>query len=903
MHNKKIMSLLCIIGGLTACGGTGSSTPQKADESTANQKNKLKIVTISRTSTIPTNSGSIGKHFLTVNNFTGKNLRLNSVEVSGKNGLVNRSINFLNRAFGGAGYDSRVNYYSCNNLQASSTCTLQFTPDEMDGATSVRLNYVDSQNKEYVAAQLVDYSSDIVNNNGFLLNNAHIGNIASTTPYSIAIPFVADDDFSSVEVSSDIMTISKSVDCSNGVRKGSHCTALLTFPAGPAEYYDSNITIRGTKNDGSIREAVARSGNTYNDFAHLSINNGSLVLDAKNGITSATLQLVNVGTAQAKNISDKIVVDGSSVNGINGKDNHVKTTYSCGGNKDKTSLAAALGSNDLDSAQACEIKFTLDNPNAFGTLSYSLMYQNGAGGNSQSKSFTNIYYLGLGEASSNFFIKGKLDFTNSQQGSSLKKIITVQNNGKNELSDIKVQASTKINIINNGCENTTLNTNETCNITAQYQAPNTEEDGTDVLEVVAKDNARSEIKRTVTVPYSTLAVGAGNNLLISPKDVFGLAIVADGTTIESYIVSIQNVGNTEFTIAEYEKDKYPTGLTIGAAKKLSDNTTENPLEGLKKDVKLKAKESGELIFSYGPLLDTDLTADEIFGRADTLLKGKFAGSQFDYSSTPIVVDYKAVKTTVAGYIKTKVVIDQGNYVPSSTKVATASMTYSTVSNPGLTGFRVTSSNIPVGWIEDLTAAVPAGSTRCPTTNNGLGDINANTIKNCVVQFAYAPANPFAGSAFHYTSFVDGIEKELRPLGYTIKGIPDVGIIVVEEPKNGENSNNDLSAKFKPTTFAGISVLATKVATAITTPPPGYDEYDVEFSATSNDPGVGDITIKPYFDNNDNALSVSSTSCDIASPTTKCTIKMHGKTGAGLPFVAIDGSDPTYRMYDGVINFN
>ena len=357
---------------LVACGSGNAKLPSQNES-----------VSISATSTIPTNLGISGSHELKVDNHTGKKLTLNNFYLSGAKGN-----------------DSRINLSGCETLAADSSCVVRFSPDEADGSAVLKLEFIDENGKLYSAAQLVEYSSQVNQSNGFYVSSSNFDKVNSTANYSLAIPFVADDDYSSISIDTSIKALSKSVDCAQGTSKGSHCTVLLSLPAAnqKAGSYNNSITIKGVKADGSVNSASIVSHVSYRDVAHLAISNGPIIIKVANltagdASLSQTIKIVNNGNQTAENISTTSVTGTSWLDGITtvaGAASLLNKQITCNGN---TTILANLP-DSLPSGDFCEIKFTLTKPNTTGSEDYRVSYAGGINGTNLTTTTTKIYFHG-----------------------------------------------------------------------------------------------------------------------------------------------------------------------------------------------------------------------------------------------------------------------------------------------------------------------------------------------------------------------------------------------------------------------------------------------------------------------------------------------------------------------------
>ncbi len=373
LNYKTKLLILCLSASLAACGGD-----------IANPESQHKSVSISATSIIPTSLGiSGGGHALKVDNHTGKNLTLSSFYLSGAK----------------ENHDSRINLAGCKTLAKDSSCVLIFSPDEADGSAVLKLDFVDENGERYSAAQLVEYSSQVVESNGFYVSNANLDSLTATAAYSVAIPFVADDDYSSISIDSSVKALSQSVDCANGTSKGNHCTALLTLPAADQNSgsYPNTITIKGVKADGSVNTASIASRVSYSDVAHLAISNGPLLIQANSPTSghpslSQQIMIVNNGDRTATNIAASSLVGASWSDGITTPSGAslLTKTINCNG------TTQATLPTQLEKGKFCEVTFTLTKPNATGSEDYSVSYFGGINGTTKlTTATTKVYFRGL----------------------------------------------------------------------------------------------------------------------------------------------------------------------------------------------------------------------------------------------------------------------------------------------------------------------------------------------------------------------------------------------------------------------------------------------------------------------------------------------------------------------------
>lgn len=384
----NIMLPLLSISLLASCSG-GPCVGIGATSGVTSEINP-KIVAISSSVVVPTNNNINGRHLLAVNNLTEKDLILTSYNVVSDH-YTNDDISKTRKI----NVNSAISLSNCNILKSNNACQISFVPEEQDGSMILQLEYSAKDGSIYKAVQLVEYSSRVNKYDGFIVSNANIGNIFSTNQYSIAIPFVADDDYQSIEVLSKIKPLSYQLDCADGLNKNEACTAILTLPAESQIGYSNEITIKGLAYDGVYHQVKLDSGNTYAEAATLSINQwSSIILPTENGSNSSkTIRLVNCGTKVALKVADSLQLDQTWLNGgINNHANSIAKKIVCDG-KDLSMLPELINPGSF-----CEISFVLKDTNSVGAHNYAVSYDKNILGLPLTTLKSKVYYLGPQDA-------------------------------------------------------------------------------------------------------------------------------------------------------------------------------------------------------------------------------------------------------------------------------------------------------------------------------------------------------------------------------------------------------------------------------------------------------------------------------------------------------------------------
>ncbi len=620
VNNLKLISLLCISAGLTACSGSGNVSSNRDNPLGMNKPTQNKSVTISRLPTIPTN-GSIGQHYLRVTNNTDETLKLKDFKISKSDSskILDRMYDSVNRALGGSGYDPRISMATCETLLKDSSCTIAFTPDSSDGSTGVQLNFNANNGEQFSAAQLINYSSQSTQQGGFIVNNDSIQHIDSTVNYSISIPFITNDDYATIDVVSRVITLDKSVDCTKDVKKGAHCTATLTLPVASAAGYANDISLVGKKADGTQKIAYLSSGSRAADSASVVMSNNAQVLTADKNPANNVLKvtLVNNGDIDAIGFADKHTAIQSWESGITAS-------------SDKTYLSKSSDclANISVHGQMCEVEFRLENPNASGFDRYNISYLNGDGGfGEKAEQSTILYYKGLltdgGVSGSDdylYTVAGSLNFDKTAVNRSITQSLSIKNVGREILYNIKVaglptdKGFTQVS----NCPQS-LAVGSSCSYNITY-SPTELQAATEVatVKVLAYKQLSEELEDVVAPPrefsllYSAIDEGGAGFVFLTPAPEFSAELGA-GAVKKSIVM--QNTGSVPYDLQSIRVapgQTWPAKLVATAPAMFGDSP--NPLSGLVLtggestaiNKRIAASESAVLEYVYGPFTEGEL---------------------------------------------------------------------------------------------------------------------------------------------------------------------------------------------------------------------------------------------------------------------------------------------------------
>ncbi len=219
---------------------------------------------------------------------------------------------------------------ACSSILAQqSTCIIKIKPQGSDGRFALNANFQgQSSNSIYTAAQLIQYGA-VAANNGFSSGAATLTAVAATNQiYYISLPFVLDNTYSGLNVTSNVNPVSAAiVSCmGNAYTAGNSCTAHLAFHGGS---YLNTITISGiasvaqalTQSKLGLNASTIESNTTSFQLQASSLNMGNLINDGLNAVIRVAqgvtpISIMNNGLASA-NITGIIGANGMVISESN----------------------------------------------------------------------------------------------------------------------------------------------------------------------------------------------------------------------------------------------------------------------------------------------------------------------------------------------------------------------------------------------------------------------------------------------------------------------------------------------------------------------------------------------------------------------------------------------------------
>lgn len=739
--------LLLMLGALiTSCNNGSETTKSTLNEiASAPVPSRMPAVVISRIATIPVNTGDTGTHAIRVDNHTNHNLRLINAQID------NNTIE-----------DSAA---GCNILSQDRACSIPVAPKNSQEATVIRLSYKDETGKIYNAAQLINYSPTVMSRDGFIVSEGEFAEIYSTNDYSLTIPFIADDDYDELDVSSDVMMLDKHLDCSGKITKGTHCTATLTLPAATGAGYGNQITLIGKTSSGQLKQYRFNSRAYFEDRPSLVLSGGPLAVKASNaqGANNSTiLRVVNNGVLPVSIFSEEYKALSSEIHGTIAQSNVTsalaKTIANCGfDGKTSTSVGTVAKRGDV-----CEIRLALNNlqqPQS-GHDQYSITYNGEAGPTTTKTTF--IYYTGLttdidpnrpdGLVNYAYTVSGNLNFLNTAVTNPPRartEYVQIQNTGKEpiRITNWNVSYPAGMATRTNECANKTLARTEVCRIYVTY---------TPTTAIAAVNNLLAEIKavradnstttdfiapdKKVGILYS--ATGTPPNvgtLTLSHGRVY-LEKEAGVTGSVSEDVIIENSGKADYLIGGINALANPNlsrslTMSLPATFTLPGSTTviANPLSTLTinglnatgQAVRLTPGQKAIIRYSYDSTTAENGTLHQQIQRASS---NDTVPIQIDYATIPSPIRITAptvigTKNTAGGNLTS----GQSFPLTWSNKL-TLKAEYEPAGGTSAKSFIVDDSDLPYGF------AVKSRETTCPTISKGSTPTTLSS--KCEVQYEY-----------------------------------------------------------------------------------------------------------------------------------------------------------------------
>lgn len=751
--------LLLMLSALVSSCNNGSKTGNNSSQiigASPQAPIRAPAVVISKVATIPVNNGASGNHVIRIDNHTNHDLRLISAEID------NNTID-----------DSSAN---CNILYRDAPCSIVVAPKDPRETTLIRLSYQDEAGKIYNAAQLINYSATVMSRNGFIVSDGEFGEIYSTNDYSLTLPFIADDDYNELDVSSDVMVLDKHLDCNGKVTKGTQCTATLTLPAATGAGYSNQIRLTGKKANGQINQYRINSRAYFEDRPSLVLSGGPLVLLATNATGAnnrVTLRVVNNGVLPVsiwgedyKPLSSEVY---GSINQTSVTSPLVKTIGNC-------NFDGRVGSSVGKTAKAgdvCEIRLSLNNiqqPQS-GHDQYTIRYDGEAGTTTAKTTF--IYYTGLstdidpnrpdGLVNYAYTIRGSLNFLNTpvtNPATVRTEYIQIQNTGKEpiKVTNWNVSYPAGMTTRNDECSNKTLKSAEACNIYVSYAPTAAVTNNSAVLGEVkvvrADNNSTTDFiapNKSVGILYSatgtppnvgTLTLSHGRVYLEKEQGVTGDVsedVIIENSGKADYLISgisaVTNPNLSRFLRMELPANFTLPGSTTPIANPLSSFGI-NGFNALGQVVTLKPGQKAVIRYHYS---STTTEAGTLYQQIIRANDGYGVPIQVDYATTtsPIRVTVpKAVGTlNTSGSLLTS----GGSFPLTWGNKLTLEVEYAPVGDTAK-GFIIDDSDLPYGY------GVVASSTTCPTSSKNSSPTDLSSSCKAVYEFL----NPDISNAYSYT---------------------------------------------------------------------------------------------------------------------------------------------------------
>jgi hypothetical protein len=869
----KVLRVLPVFIALNACSVKQGDNGGQAGDNQVDLIDSASLrVVISQVSTIPTNIGINGYSMIRIDNHTATDLYLEGYEFAdeGSSNLVAKGLHALKRVVGVSSSHPRVNVAGCDGLIAADNfCTILFTPNQRDGSVVLSMDFKDKNGKKYHAAQLIEYSSRVPqHNHGFYVSNNHIATVLTDSSYSLSIPYVSDDLYESVAISSSIGVLSQSNSCEGGASKGSLCTALLILPAPnylDEDSYQNQIIITGTKPDGAVSRAVLVGKTVYGKNGHLAMTRGPLTI--KSGTQVVEVNLVNNGVGALTSVVESSALEwrwvAGEISSTTGELDLDKSVICNDTLLDRLPLSLSPG-------ESCKVKFTLKQVNLDlrGLESYKVAYdvaspdELGALAGLEAK----IYYRGESAQVFNYDISGEIDLRNVPAGEVLSTSLEVENTGESGLVGISYLAEPVlpddliINPNSSSClayDKQVLAPQEKCIYAFDYTPASPEGVRENRFTVLAQSHQSVPVSLTpaksLSIRYSAVEAPTGNSLRIYGADSNNLKIFSNNTNKIEGGITLENTGSTDFVLQGITASNWPTTLKMlkTSGNPLAEVNTTSGNYTSETGLTIKPKERAYLRYEYGP------TDRDEQGVVQQKILGRFVGTSTLYK-LPIVTRYLAEKggvTVMAESVMINNMWDsaENKFYLTLGNQATVKFKYS-AGELRVSNFLIHDSDLPYGFI------VEPKYTTCKTTSlNGTQgqDLKVNT--DCYVAYTYLSS--LLDHSLYYTAAVDKITT-IKPPAYSVG--------------NGVQLNApDISAAVSLEARPFIKI--TPTITSQYTYPDGYStEYTITFTGLNYASalfGVSDkIIIRPIFDSNE-VYKVSEESCEMSANNLSCSIRV------------------------------
>ena len=362
-------------------------------------------VYISQSATLPIVKGYTGGSlYLMVNNATKARLVLTKkVVVPNQSSAIQKILSSINLS---SSWSGDVDTDQCSTLAGGASCIIKITPDTSNGGGLISLDFYDDTAKHtYTAAQVFSYSDAISSVNGFYLNS-NLGTIGNQSLISVAIPFVLDTNFTSLQLTTQASITSSQIICpGNNYSKGNTCTALITQHGNWSNRYQITGKIADRLMSSQSVQQTVLSGNQPN----LLVSGVNVYINPSDGSSVQTISVLNTGNVTATGVAPTA---SSSVSGAN----FIFSNNNC------TSLSPGT---------YCTFQLTVNsqvNGNGTVTINYSPL------GSSIAPVF-NVIFVAITPAPSLSIVTDNLrGLLNTTQNTTNSVLVTFSNNGINDLT-------------------------------------------------------------------------------------------------------------------------------------------------------------------------------------------------------------------------------------------------------------------------------------------------------------------------------------------------------------------------------------------------------------------------------------------------------------------------------------
>lgn len=906
--NRK--PVLCILLALLAgCNNGIDRKSQQAETQVNNEyKRPLQEVVISRISTVPVNNGNVVLHALRVDNHTGFDLHLVSAEIE------NNTL----------GNDSAL---GCNSLYAGEACSISITPLDPQASTTIKLTFKNNLDQIFKAAQLVNYSSTVASENGFIAAEDQVNEIYTTNDYSLTIPFIADDDYEQVTVKSEVMLLSKHLDCIDKVAKGTHCTANLTLPVPSGSGYNNEITIEGKTALGKVNRHIIHGRTFFENRPALILSGGPLSLLASNASSannSVSLRIVNntaldaiISDEEYKMLSSEVLGTQNQSNVTSALSRRVENCGFTGSN------SSSIG-NLAPGASSCEIVLSLSNiqqPQS-GHDQYSINYYGEYAANT--KKSTYIYYTGLTtdidpsrpEAMVDYAYKisGNLNFTQTQTNlpNPRMQYIQIQNTGRKKIkfNGWNVTYPQGMQLRNNECIGKTLDSAEACNIFIGYKPVSTVSLTSILGEVkmVRDDNNGTQDfiapNKKVGINYSAQAGAPSTGVLtLSHGNVYLEKEQGVSGEVTEDIV-IENSGNQDYTINQiasspglkppstFLKMEFPATFNIPG---ITNGTQNNPLNAFSlannlntvtKNIVLKPKQHALIRYRYGNGSNAINQPESGTVRQQILRAG-------DGYSVPLNIGYATTTSPIrvttpkaVGTLNTagNLLTSGGSFPLTWGNKLKVEVEYAPVGGTAK-NFIVDDNDLPYGY------RVVAGSTTCPTSSKSSSPTNLTVSCKAVYEFL----NPDISNSYSYTLTTNSTANQtFKAPPYSLEG--------ADKKRRKVTPSQSFTYQTKPFATITTSQSGTGTSRTVTFRIQNYDAANL--AGMQRYP----IVITPDYTANSNITATGATSCVIDNPAANAscsiTFKLNNPSGnKQLPVTYASTEDAYYNSIRSSITLN